>query len=74
MLSTVEMAKRQWSLQVGRCPECDSSGLVVDRDRGEVVCSECGLVIEDMMPDQRSEWREFALEEENAKSRTVRAS
>ena len=44
---------------IKKCPECGSSQLAVHRDRGEAVCRDCGLVIEDKMIDFGQEWREF---------------
>jgi len=69
MLSTVELSKRQWALQRGRCPECGSDEVVRDEDSGEVVCSQCGLVISDVMLDQKPEWRAFTPDERAAKVR-----
>jgi len=36
---------------VKRCPECNSINLVYDDQRGEVICNDCGLVIEEKMVD-----------------------
>ena len=57
-------------LEVGRCPMCGSKELVTDSGSGEVVCSKCGLVIEDLMLEQKPEWRTFTPEETRAKART----
>ena len=32
---------------VKRCPECGSSNLVYDESRGEVICGDCGLLVEE---------------------------
>jgi len=69
MLSTVKIAQTQRALQRGRCPECGSKELVSDKDTGEIVCSKCGLVIRDIMFDQKPEWRAFTPEERKAKIR-----
>ena len=42
-----------------QCPECGSARHVEDYNRGEIVCSDCGLVIEDRMMDPGPEWRGF---------------
>ncbi|MEM0129389.1 MAG: TFIIB-type zinc ribbon-containing protein, partial [Thermoplasmata archaeon] len=42
-----------------RCTNCGSNHLTRDYDRGEVVCDECGLVLEEAMIDQGPEWRAF---------------
>jgi transcription initiation factor TFIIB len=41
------------------CGECGSRRLIWDSKRGEVICSECGLVVEDGMLDRGPEWRSF---------------
>ncbi|MBT3262018.1 transcription initiation factor IIB [Candidatus Woesearchaeota archaeon] len=41
------------------CPECKSTTLIADKDRGELVCKDCGLVLEERMVDFGQEWREF---------------
>ncbi len=52
------------------CPECGSSNLAYDETRGELVCQECGLVIEQGMIDQGPEWRAFDLEQGEKRART----
>ena len=44
-----------------KCPECGSRSLTRDETRGEVVCDDCGLVLEDNVIDQGAEWRVFSL-------------
>ena len=51
-----------------RCPEC-SGDLVVDEERGETVCGECGLVVEEDSIDRGPEWRAFNANENDQKSR-----
>jgi len=50
------------------CPEC-SGDLVVDEERGETVCGECGLVVEEDSIDRGPEWRAFNSNEKDSKSR-----
>jgi transcription initiation factor TFIIB len=40
---------------VKRCPECDSINLTYDEQRGEVICADCGLVVEEKMVDTGQE-------------------
>ena len=43
------------------CTDCRSyTELVFDHSAGDVVCSECGLVLESRSVDETSEWRTFA--------------
>jgi transcription initiation factor TFIIB len=36
---------------VKRCPECGSVDLTYDDQRGEIICNECGLIVEEKMVD-----------------------
>ncbi|MBI5697073.1 MAG: transcription initiation factor IIB, partial [Thaumarchaeota archaeon] len=40
-------------------PHCTSCQLITDYDRGEIFCSDCGLVLIDRLEDQGKEWRSF---------------
>jgi transcription initiation factor TFIIB len=51
-----------------RCPECGGR-LVTDEERGETVCTECGLVVEENEIDRGPEWRAFDSAEKDEKSR-----
>jgi len=70
MLNAVEVAKSQRALQLRKCPECGSTEWITDQGSGEVVCKTCGLVISDVILDQKPEWRAFTLEERRSKART----
>jgi transcription initiation factor TFIIB len=52
------------------CPQCGSLHLVTDGFNGEVVCSQCGLVIIENTLDRAPEWRAYTLEERRSRSRT----
>jgi len=43
---------------VAGCPSCGGT-LVTDRERGEVVCAQCGLVVAESAVDTGPEWRSF---------------
>src|SRR6056297_1177650 len=51
------------------CPECESANLVSSADGGEIVCEDCGLVIEEENIDHGPEWRAFNHSERQSKSR-----
>jgi len=55
---------------VKKCPECGSINLFHNREKGEVICKDCGLVVEDKMVDFSQEWREFDGEEGEKRRRT----
>ena len=49
--------------EVSECPECKSTRIVQDYERGELVCRDCGLVIDDSYIDHGPEWRAFDPEQ-----------
>jgi transcription initiation factor TFIIB len=44
---------------IKKCPECGSKSFYYNKDRGEVACRGCGLVLEANMVDFSQEWRDF---------------
>jgi len=51
------------------CPECGSRNLVHDYERAELVCNECGLVVDSDFIDQGPEWRAFDHDQRMKRSR-----
>ncbi len=45
--------------EITHCPECKSDHLVRDYQRGERVCEDCGLVVDDNFIDPGHEWRAY---------------
>ena len=60
----------QVDLQIKTCPECGRSDQIRDENVGEVVCRNCGLVLESSVIDSGPEWRAFTHEEWELKKRT----
>ena len=52
------------------CPECKSKHLIKDYSRAELVCKNCGLVIDEEIIDQGPEWRAFDSEQREKRART----
>jgi transcription initiation factor TFIIB len=50
------------------CPECGAPG-ITDEKRGETVCQECGVVVEENVVDRGPEWRSFDARDKAEKSR-----
>lgn len=61
------MARRD---MVKKCPECGGINLFWNKEKGEIVCKDCGLVIEDKMVDFGQEWREFDGDQSESRRRT----
>lgn len=52
------------------CSECLSHDLIYDSERGEIICGDCGLVVEDKLVDFGPEWRAFDSEQRDKRART----
>ncbi len=52
---------------VKKCPECGSINLFLNKAKGEVICRDCGLVVEEKLVDFTQEWRE--MDDESAEKR-----
>ncbi len=55
---------------VKKCPECGGINLFFNKEKGEVICKDCGLVVEDKMVDFGQEWREFDSDTSQRRRRT----
>jgi len=55
---------------VYKCTECGSKSLKRDAERGEIVCRNCGLVLEEDMVQEGPEWRAFDSEQRASRART----
>jgi transcription initiation factor TFIIB len=55
---------------IKKCPECGGINLIHYKEKGEITCKDCGLVIEDKMIDFSQEWRDFETEEGEKRRRT----
>ncbi len=51
------------------CPECSSGDIINDTTRGEMICSQCGVVISERIMDSGPEWRAFTNDEREKRSR-----
>lgn len=52
-----------------KCPECKSKRIVRDYEKGELLCSQCGLIIAENIHDMGPEWRAFDAEQKEKKAR-----
>lgn len=52
------------------CSACKNEVVVTDHERGELICSRCGIVIERIETVSVQDWRAFSLDDYYKKSRT----
>lgn len=60
--------EKQDGNEIEKCPECDGR-LSDQHQQGEVICEDCGLVVDEMNIDRGPEWRAFDSAERDEKSR-----
>ncbi len=53
-----------------KCPECGSTNLYNNKDKGEITCRSCGLVIDGRNISLGKEWRDFEESESSEMKRT----
>ena len=53
-----------------KCPECGGTYLTRDYSRAELVCKDCGLVIDEDIIDHGPEWRAFDSDQREKRART----
>jgi transcription initiation factor TFIIB len=56
--------------EVTECPGCGSTHIRRDYSRAELVCGDCGLVIDEDLIDHGPEWRAFDSEQREKRART----
>ena len=56
--------------EIVQCPECGSNHLSRDHSRAELICDDCGLVIDEDLIDHGPEWRAFDSEQQEKRART----
>jgi transcription initiation factor TFIIB len=56
--------------EFNKCPKCRSEELIIDQNRAELFCNNCGLVIDDNQIDYSPEWRAFNHEQVEKRART----
>lgn len=63
------MKMREDWVDIGRCSECGSENLISEEESGEIICGDCGLVINDYTINKGPEWRAFNPREEEDRRR-----
>ena len=55
---------------IKKCPDCGGSNLFNNKEKGETVCRDCGLVIDNKNISLGKEWRDFEESEESEMRRS----
>jgi len=62
--------EKQTIEEIAQCPECGSTHLSKDYSRAELVCRNCGLVLDEDIIDHGPEWRAFDSDQREKRART----
>jgi transcription initiation factor TFIIB len=62
--------EQELTLNNEECSLCKSKAVVFDAENSEMVCSECGVVIQDNIESLSPEWRAYSNDDLASKSRT----
>lgn len=62
--------EKQKTEETVKCPECGSAHLSRDYSRAELICDDCGLVIDEDIIDHGPEWRAFDSDQHEKRART----
>lgn len=54
----------------GICPECKGKNISRDYEKAEIICKDCGLVIDENIVDYGPEWRAFDTDQRDKRART----
>jgi len=70
MVQTQSRKKEKPSIEeITQCPECGSTHLTKDYSRAELVCEDCGLVIDEDFIDHGPECRAFDSDQREKRAR-----
>ena len=56
--------------EITQCHECGSTHISKDYSRAELICKDCGLVIDDELIDHGPEWCAFDSDQREKRART----
>ncbi|MFO7892584.1 MAG: transcription initiation factor IIB [Longimicrobiales bacterium] len=56
--------------EITQCPKCKSKNLSRDYSRAELICKDCGLVLDEELIDHGPEWRAFDSDQREKRART----
>ncbi|MGB9703203.1 MAG: transcription initiation factor IIB [Candidatus Micrarchaeales archaeon] len=65
----MQIKKKKVEEEIKACPRCGSTNLVKDPEKGELICADCGLVIEENIIEFGPEWRAFDAEQREKRVR-----
>lgn len=70
MLADISFKEQQpWQKNIAielMCPECKDNNITEEFSSGDMICTDCGLVLGGRIIDTRSEWRTFSNDDQNS--------
>jgi transcription initiation factor TFIIB len=52
--------QRRAQAEAPTCPACGSDDVVMDQKQGQLVCQDCGVILEESRISESTEYRNFA--------------
>src|SRR4030043_308139 len=68
-MSSKEKVSSQSESRSRICPECSGTRFIKDYETAEIVCIDCGYVVEEKIEDTGPEWRAFDDEQREKRAR-----
>ena len=59
----IQIIRGEETNPIRKCPECHSDKIIRDNETGELICEECGFVIDSWSIVFSPEWRTFTIKE-----------
>ncbi len=56
--------------EIKKCPDCGGKNFYHNKEKGEIICRDCGLVIDSKSVSLGKEWRDFEEDEESEMKRS----
>lgn len=65
-----KMQQMKIKQKIEKCSNCRCKHLTKDNQHGELICQNCGLVLDEDLIDYSPEWRAYDAEQQNQRART----
>lgn len=68
LLADLHQVETPWQKNIAielMCPECKDNNITEEFSSGDMICTDCGLVLGGRIIDTRSEWRTFSNDDQN---------
>jgi transcription initiation factor TFIIIB Brf1 subunit/transcription initiation factor TFIIB len=50
--------KKEKVIKKNECPECGSNNVFYNKDKGQIICRDCGAIFEELLPKEERQFEE----------------